>query len=60
MPCAERVCYARNGVDVTFAGVKLARAYTGRGKIACYAPAFFRFSATLNWTIRRIRSTGIG
>ena len=35
IPCAEMVRFAKNGSDVTSAAVRLARAFTGREKIAC-------------------------
>ncbi len=35
IPCAEMVRFGKNGSDVTSAAVRLARAYTGREKIAC-------------------------
>jgi glutamate-1-semialdehyde 2,1-aminomutase/spore coat polysaccharide biosynthesis protein SpsF len=35
IPCAEMVRYGKNGSDVTSAAVRVARAYTGREKIAC-------------------------
>jgi len=34
-PCAEMVRFAKNGSDATSGAVRLARAYTGRDKIAC-------------------------
>ena len=34
IPCAEMVRFSKNGTDVTNAAVRLARAYTGREKIA--------------------------
>ena len=34
VPCAEMVRFAKNGSDVTSAAVRIARAYTGREKIA--------------------------
>jgi glutamate-1-semialdehyde 2,1-aminomutase len=35
IPCAEMVRYGKNGSDATSAAVRLARAYTGRDRIAC-------------------------
>lgn len=35
IPCAEMVRYGKNGSDVTSAAVRVARAYTGREKVAC-------------------------
>lgn len=35
IPCAEMVRFGKNGSDVTSGGVRLARAYTGRDKVAC-------------------------
>lgn len=35
IPCAEMVRFGKNGSDVTSAAVRLARAYTGKDKIAC-------------------------
>lgn len=35
IPCAEMVRYGKNGSDATSAAVRVARAYTGRDKIAC-------------------------
>lgn len=35
IPCAERVRFAKNGSDVTSAAVRLARAATGRERVAC-------------------------
>jgi glutamate-1-semialdehyde 2,1-aminomutase/spore coat polysaccharide biosynthesis protein SpsF len=35
IPCAEMVRFGKNGSDVTSGAVRLARAYTGRDKIAC-------------------------
>jgi len=35
IPCAEMVRFGKNGSDVTAGAVRLARAYTGRDKIAC-------------------------
>lgn len=35
IPCAEMVRFGKNGSDVTSAAVRVARAYTGREKIAC-------------------------
>lgn len=35
IPCAEMVRFGKNGSDVTTAAVRVARAYTGREKIAC-------------------------
>ena len=44
IPCAEMVKFAKNGSDVTTAAVKLARAFTGRDKVAvCSDHAFFSF-----------------
>lgn len=41
IPCAEMVKFAKHGSDVTTAAIKLARAYTGREKIArCSADPF--------------------
>jgi glutamate-1-semialdehyde-2,1-aminomutase len=34
IPCAEQVRYAKNGTDATLAAVRLARAHTGKEKIA--------------------------
>ena len=34
IPCAEMVRFAKNGSDVTAAAIRLARAYTGRDRIA--------------------------
>ncbi len=34
IPCAEKVRFGKNGTDATSAAVRLARAYTGRDKIA--------------------------
>lgn len=35
IPCAEMVRYGKNGSDVTSAAVRVARAFTGRDRIAC-------------------------
>jgi glutamate-1-semialdehyde aminotransferase len=35
IPCAEMVRYGKNGSDVTAAAVRVARAYTGKAKVAC-------------------------
>lgn len=35
IPCAEMIRYGKNGSDVTAAAIRVARAYTGRTKIAC-------------------------
>lgn len=35
IPCAEMVRYAKNGSDATTGAVRVARAYTGKDKIAC-------------------------
>jgi glutamate-1-semialdehyde aminotransferase/spore coat polysaccharide biosynthesis protein SpsF (cytidylyltransferase family) len=35
IPCAEMVRFGKNGSDATAGAVRLARAYTGREKIAC-------------------------
>jgi len=35
VPCAEMVRYGKNGSDVTSAAVRVARAFTGRDKVAC-------------------------
>jgi len=35
IPCAEMVRFGKNGSDATSGAVRLARAYTGRDKIAC-------------------------
>jgi len=35
IPCAEMVRFGKNGSDATSGAVRLARAYTGREKIAC-------------------------
>jgi glutamate-1-semialdehyde 2,1-aminomutase/spore coat polysaccharide biosynthesis protein SpsF len=35
IPCAEMVRYGKNGSDATSAAVRVARAFTGRDKIAC-------------------------
>jgi glutamate-1-semialdehyde 2,1-aminomutase len=35
IPCAEMVRYGKNGSDATSAAIRLARAYTGRERIAC-------------------------
>lgn len=35
IPCAEMVRYGKNGSDVTSGAVRVARAFTGREKIAC-------------------------
>lgn len=35
VPCAEQVRFSKNGSDATSAAIRLARAYTGRDKIAC-------------------------
>ena len=35
IPCAEMVRFGKNGSDVTSGAVRVARAYTGRDKIAC-------------------------
>jgi glutamate-1-semialdehyde aminotransferase len=35
IPCAEMVRYGKNGSDVTTAAIRVARAYTGRDKVAC-------------------------
>jgi glutamate-1-semialdehyde 2,1-aminomutase/spore coat polysaccharide biosynthesis protein SpsF len=35
IPCAEMVRYGKNGSDATTGAVRLARAFTGREKIAC-------------------------
>src|SRR3990167_2826096 len=34
VPCAEKVRFAKNGSDVTAAAIRVARAYTGRNRIA--------------------------
>lgn len=34
IPCAEKVRFAKNGTDVTSAAVRVARAYTGRDRVA--------------------------
>ena len=35
IPCAEMVRFGKNGADATSAAVRVARAYTGREKVAC-------------------------
>ena len=35
IPCAEMVRYGKNGSDATTAAIRIARAHTGREKIAC-------------------------
>jgi glutamate-1-semialdehyde aminotransferase/spore coat polysaccharide biosynthesis protein SpsF (cytidylyltransferase family) len=35
IPCAEMVRYGKNGSDVTAGAVRVARAFTGRDKVAC-------------------------
>ncbi len=35
IPCAEMVRYGKNGSDVTSGAVRVARAFTGRSRIAC-------------------------
>lgn len=35
IPCCEMVRYGKNGSDVTAAAIRLARAHTGRDKVAC-------------------------
>ncbi|MFQ5596593.1 MAG: aminotransferase class III-fold pyridoxal phosphate-dependent enzyme [Nitrospiria bacterium] len=35
IPCAEMVRLGKNGSDVTSAAIRVARAYTGRDKVAC-------------------------
>ncbi len=35
IPCAEMIRYGKNGSDATTIAVRVARAYTGRDKIAC-------------------------
>jgi glutamate-1-semialdehyde-2,1-aminomutase len=35
IPCAEMVRFGKNGSDATAGAVRLARAYTGRDKVAC-------------------------
>jgi glutamate-1-semialdehyde aminotransferase len=35
IPCAEMVRFGKNGSDVTAAAIRVARAYTGRDKVAC-------------------------
>ena len=35
VPCAEMVRFGKNGSDATAGAVRLARAYTGRDKVAC-------------------------
>src|SRR5262249_3212682 len=35
VPCAEMVRFSKTGADVVSAAVRLARAHTGRGKVAC-------------------------
>ncbi|HXG51796.1 MAG TPA: aminotransferase class III-fold pyridoxal phosphate-dependent enzyme [candidate division Zixibacteria bacterium] len=35
VPCAEMVRFGKNGSDVTAAAVRVARAYTGRDRVAC-------------------------
>jgi glutamate-1-semialdehyde 2,1-aminomutase len=35
IPCAEMVRFGKNGSDATTAAVRLARAYTGRDRVAC-------------------------
>lgn len=35
IPCAEMVRYGKNGSDATSGAIRVARAYTGRDKIAC-------------------------
>ncbi len=45
IPSAQMVKFAKNGSDVTSAAVRLARAYTGRDKIAlCKENPFFSFN----------------
>jgi len=34
IPCAEKVRFAKNGTDATSAAIRLARAYTGRDRVA--------------------------
>jgi glutamate-1-semialdehyde 2,1-aminomutase len=34
IPCAEMVRFAKNGTDVTSAAIRIARAYTGRNRVA--------------------------
>ena len=36
IPCAEMVRFGKNGSDVTSAAVRVARAFTGRERVACY------------------------
>lgn len=44
IPCADMVKFAKNGSSVTSAAVKLARAYTGRDKVAmCKDQPFFSY-----------------
>jgi glutamate-1-semialdehyde 2,1-aminomutase len=51
IPCAEMVKFAKNGSDVTTAAVRLARAYTGRKRIAvCESDPFY---AVHDWFIGR-------
>lgn len=40
IPCAEMVRFAKGGADATAAAVRLARAYTGRSKIARFEPGY--------------------
>ena len=35
IPCAEKVRYGKNGSDATAGAVRVARAYTGRERVAC-------------------------
>jgi glutamate-1-semialdehyde 2,1-aminomutase len=49
IPCAEMVKFAKNGSDVTTAAVRLARAATGRAKVAF--PAEHPFFSVDDWFI---------
>lgn len=46
IPCAELVRFGKNGSDVTSAAIRIARAYTGRDKIA-----FCGYHGTQDWYI---------
>jgi glutamate-1-semialdehyde 2,1-aminomutase len=49
IPCAEMVKFAKNGSDVTTAAVRLARAFTGRARVAF--PAEHPFFSVDDWFI---------
>lgn len=55
VPAADMVKFAKNGSDVTTAAVKLARAVTGREKVAACRQPFF---STDDWFIGTTEMTG--